>query len=251
MLTPRAVGGVGLDVLGEAVVAGEGAREDHPGVVTERVGQSPAIGQLGSERGGLVAHHQRDPGVAQRIEAGADRQTGRVVERLVAGGVDRELLDDVERRVAAGELDDLGGIVDGLEARTAGLALDQPGDVHVGHARPRRVGQRVDELLSGENSGDVGVVEGLLDPREAERGAGDDHRLGIDASAGRGRLSPQVPAGGRRRRFGSVDPQPLLDDAGEQLSQLHDAIVGRRRCRGGRRRNRGRRHGYCGGRGGG
>ena len=242
VLTACAVGHVGLDVLGEAVVAGEGAREDHAGVVAERVGQSPTIGQLGSEGGGLVAHHQRDAGIAEGVESGTDRQPGRVVERLVAGGVDRELLDDVERSVTSGELDHLGGVVDRLEARSARLALDQPGDVHVGHACPRCIGERVDELLSVEDSGDVSVVEGVLDPREAECGPGDDHRFGVDPPTGCVRCGRWRRLARRLRRR-PVDPEPFFDHSGEQLTELHDAIVRRAPCGGGGHGSRRRRHG--------
>ena len=58
------------------------------------------------------------PGVAQRVEAGADGQPGAVVERLVAVGVDAELLDQVERTGAGGQLDDVVGAVDGVEPGT-------------------------------------------------------------------------------------------------------------------------------------
>ena len=104
MLAPRTVGDVGLDVLGEPVVARERAGEDHAGVVAHRVGQAPAVGELGAERGGLVAHHQRDAGVAQCVEAGADREPCGRIERLVARRVDGELLHDVQRRVRPASL---------------------------------------------------------------------------------------------------------------------------------------------------
>ncbi len=119
MLAPGAIGSVRLDVLGEPVVAGERRREDDAGVVAQGVGQPPSVGELGAERGRLVAHHERDAGVAQRVETGADRQPGGGVECFVAGGLDGELLDDVERGVATGQLHDVGRVVDRLEAGSA------------------------------------------------------------------------------------------------------------------------------------
>ena len=100
-LAAAAVEGSSPPGLGEAVVTGEGRGEDDAGLVAQRLGQAPAVGQLGAERRGLVAHDERDAGVAQRVEAGADGQPGRRVEGLVAGRVDAELLDDVEGRVHA------------------------------------------------------------------------------------------------------------------------------------------------------
>ena len=98
------------------------------------------VGELRSQRGRLVAHHQRYAGIAQRVEAGADRQPRRDVESLVARGIDGELLHHVERCVPAGELDHLRRVVDGLEHRAAGFLLDKARDVHVGHAPLRGLG---------------------------------------------------------------------------------------------------------------
>ena len=75
--------------------------------------------------------HQRDPGVAQRVEAGADGQPGDASSAGIAVGVDAELVAEVERTGAAGQLDHIVGAVDRLEAPLAVVALDQPGDVLV------------------------------------------------------------------------------------------------------------------------
>ena len=179
-----AVDVVALELIGEVVQAGEGGGEDDAGVVAHRLRQPPPVGQLGAQCRGLVVQHQRDAGVAQRVEAGADRQPGRRVQRRVAVGVDAELADHIERCAAAGQLDDLGFVVDRLERGVAGRALDQAGDVLVEHLAAQPVRDRVDELLAVEDAGDVLVVEDPLGPGQAERRAGDHHRLG----------------GGRRRR---------------------------------------------------
>ena len=100
-LAAAAVERVALDGLGEPVVAGERRGEDDAGLVPQRLGQPPAVGQLGAERRGLVAHDERDAGVAHGVEPGPDRQPRRGVEGLVAGLVDPELLDDVEGCVHA------------------------------------------------------------------------------------------------------------------------------------------------------
>ena len=51
-----------------------------PGVVAQRLRQHPPGRELGALVGGLVAHDQRNPRVAQRIEPGADGERGVDVE---------------------------------------------------------------------------------------------------------------------------------------------------------------------------
>ena len=238
LLAARAILRVGLQLLGEAVAARERAREHDSGVVAQRVGQAPAVGQLRAERRRLVAHHQRQAGVAHRIEPGAERQPRRHVERLVARRLDGELLHDVEGRVAAGELDDLRRVVDRLEGRAADVALDEARDAHVDHAAAHLGRHRADELLAREDAADVGVVEDALHARQAERGTGDHQRLGVVAGAHRGgrRCHVQGAGGG----IEAVQPQPLLQHAGEQPAELNDAVVaGERADRGGHRGHRG------------
>ena len=180
-----AVGVVAREVVGEVVEAGEGGGEDDAGVVAHRLRQPPPVGQLGAQRRGLVVHDQRDPGVAQCVEAGTDREPGGGVERGVAGSVDAELADRVERRAAAGEFDDVRLAVYRLEGRLTGGTLDQAGDVPVDHFSAQPVRDRVDELLAVEDAGDVLVVKDPLDSGKAERRAGDHHGFG---SGGRRRL---------------------------------------------------------------
>ncbi len=127
------VGRVALDGLSHPVVTREGRGEHDAGVVAHRLGQAPAVGQLGAEGRRLVTQHERDACVTERVEPGADREASGVVQRLVTAGFDAELLDDVDRGVLAGELDDLGGVVDRLERAAATRVLDEPRDPHVGH----------------------------------------------------------------------------------------------------------------------
>ena len=86
------------------------------GVVAQVVGQAPPLGQPGSEVGGLVVLDQRDAGVVEGIEAGRDRHARRSLEGRGPIGVDAELADRVERLGPGRELDDIGSVVDGLEA---------------------------------------------------------------------------------------------------------------------------------------
>ena len=61
------------------------------------------------------------PASRSASKPGADGQAGDRVERVVASRVDAELRDDVERGVPAGQLDDVGLVVDRLEGRVPGL----------------------------------------------------------------------------------------------------------------------------------
>ena len=74
------VGMIARNDLGERVVTGKRRAENHAGVVAHGVGQSPAVGQLRAFAGGLVAHDQRDAGVAQRVDARRNRQSGNAIQ---------------------------------------------------------------------------------------------------------------------------------------------------------------------------
>ena len=206
--------------MGEVVQAGEGGGEDDAGVVAHRLRQPPPVGQLGAQCRGLVVQHQRDAGVAQRVDTGPDGEPGRRVQRRVAGGVDAELADHIQRCAAAGQLDDLGFVVDRLERGVAGRALDQAGDVPVEHLAAQPVRDRVDELLTVEDAGDVLVIEDPLDPGQAECRAGHHHRLG----------------GGRSRWLGrdggaGFGMQAVLDHVDEVPAQFRVLCVGHRGLR--------------------
>ena len=69
-------------LVGEAVVAREGAREDHARVVAHRLGQQPALGQVLARRRLLVGLDQWNAGLAQGVQAGGHGQLGRDVEGL-------------------------------------------------------------------------------------------------------------------------------------------------------------------------
>ena len=144
-------------------------------------------------------HDERDTGVAQGVEAGPDGEPGGRVESLVALCVHTEVGDHVERPPPAGQLDHIGLVVDGLEGRLAGFALDQPGDALIDHRAPEPVRDGVDELLAVQDPGDVVVIEDPLDAGQAERGSGDDHRLGPAAARPR-----HGGAAGLRRPLGAV-----------------------------------------------
>ena len=141
---------------------------------------------------------ERDAGVAQGVDAGADGELGLPSEGGDPVGVDAELVAEVELAGPAGQLDHVGRAVDRLEA-AAGVALDEPGDVLVEHlvADPRR--DHVDALLAVQDAGDVGVVEDVRRAGQAEGRARDDDRLGRPAAASSTR-SGRAAADERRAR---------------------------------------------------
>ena len=97
LLPPGVVGVIARDLVDESVVAGERGGEDDAGVVAQRVGEHPALGQERAFAGRAVAHHQRDAGVAQRVDAGGDGQPRARVQRRQPFGRDAELRAEVER----------------------------------------------------------------------------------------------------------------------------------------------------------
>ena len=159
--------GVARHLVGHLLEAGERRCVDHPGVVPQLVGERPAVGKLGALGRGLVAQHERDPGVAKRVDAHGDRQLRVAPERGQPLVVDAELLDRVERAGTPGELDHGLEAVDRLELGAAVVALDQPRDVLVEHLAAQAARDHVDSLLAVQEPADVRVVEQPLGAREA------------------------------------------------------------------------------------
>ncbi len=84
LFQPPSSGLVGLEPLDDlriGVVSGEGGAEDDSRVVLHFLGERPPRRKLRPGRGGLVSHHERDPGVAQRLDPGGDGQLGHPVQR--------------------------------------------------------------------------------------------------------------------------------------------------------------------------
>ena len=82
LLDPIAIGVVAGELVGEAVAAGEGAGEDDAGLIAQRFGQHPAIGQIFAGAGALEGLHQRDARLAQRVQTGGHGQLRGHVEGL-------------------------------------------------------------------------------------------------------------------------------------------------------------------------
>ena len=139
---------VAVHLLHETVGPGEGRSEYDAGRVSVGVGQHVAIRQPGAGRGVLVMHHQRDSGVAQRLDSGADRKRARPVERPNAFLRESKLGGEIERPAATRQLDYIVVVVDRLETTPTGFGLDEPRDVLPGDALPLVRRQRLDELLA-------------------------------------------------------------------------------------------------------
>ena len=81
LLAAGVIGVIATHFIGEGIAAGERGSEDHASTVAQRVGQGPAILQLRISCRGLVAHDQRDAGIAQGVEAHRDGELGRTIKR--------------------------------------------------------------------------------------------------------------------------------------------------------------------------
>ncbi len=133
----------------------------------EGVGQSPTLGQLRSLGSGLIAHDQRDAGVAQGVEAGGDRQLRDPVESAYAFGGNSELLFQIESASTARQLDDVRDAADGFEGGVSVIALYQAGNVFVEHGAPEARGNRIDELIAAQDAGDVAIIENVIGSGQA------------------------------------------------------------------------------------
>ncbi len=165
-------------------------------------------------------HDQGDARVAQCVDAGADRQLARLVECRNSVGREAELFGEIDLSGATGEFDHVGLAVDGLEVATTRLRLDQAGDLLVGDALAELHRDGVDELISGQQGGDLVVSEDSVATWQPEAGAGHDHGTAV----GDGRRP-----GASTRWLGSVPTEDLVslgEEVGEDVAQLRDDVTG-------------------------
>ncbi len=154
-------------------------------------------------RRGLVAHDQRDAGIAQGVEANGNRELGDAVEGGAAVGGNAEFIFQIEGASAACQLDDIGDVVDGLEGWSAVVALDQAGDVLVEHGLAQARGDEIDELIAAQNAGEIGVVENVVGSGQAQGSAGDD-----DGNIVRGRV------------LAAMDLPAALENLGKEVAEF-------------------------------
>ena len=84
-------------LAGEVAEPGKAEAKITPVSSRSASGEPPRSGSLVPARRVLVVLDERDAGVAQRVDAGGDRQLRLAPERREAVGVDAELLAEVER----------------------------------------------------------------------------------------------------------------------------------------------------------
>ena len=235
LLAARGVDPEAGQLVSKVVVAGERRGEDDPGAVAQVVGKHPPVGQLAADARRPIVLDERDAGVAQGVDPGADGELGLSSERRDPVGVDAELVAEVELAGPAGQLDDVGRAIDRLEA-PATFALDQPGDVLVEHLLANSRRDHVDPLLTVQDAGDVGVVEDVCRAGQAEGRTRDHDRLGRR----RGIVDPVRPGGSGRgigelesQRIGRVDAETRGVETAESLvegSRITElGVVGRQR----------------------
>src|ERR1039457_5924887 len=148
LLAAGAVLVVTRGLFGERIVTRERGCEDYTGIVSERVGQSPAVGQLRAFAGGLITHHQWNASVTQCVEPGRDGQLSDAVQRGHAVGGNPELLLQIKGASAAGQFYHIAHSVDGLERWPSVVALNQTGDVFVQYRTAETRRDHIDELLA-------------------------------------------------------------------------------------------------------
>ncbi len=144
-----------LHLAGEGVVAAERRREDHRGLILERLGQAPTVGDATLAGGLAVLPDQGNPGIAQSFESRGDRQLIGDLgaeDRLVG---DSEVPGEVERAALSRQLDAAAPVHHRLEPGRAVAILDQAGDALGDDLVLIALAQEVDERLTGEDAADA------------------------------------------------------------------------------------------------
>ncbi len=136
------VGEIARHDLRERVAAGEGGAEDHAGIVAQGVRQAPAIGQLRAFGRRLVAHDQRDTGVAQGVDAGGNGQAGNPVEGSQVLGGNAEFLSRSKAPPRPASLMTSATSSMDSKRRLSLVALHQARDVLVEHGATELAGIR-------------------------------------------------------------------------------------------------------------
>ncbi len=133
------------------------------GVVAHLLRQRPAVGQLGALGGRLVVLHQRDAGVAQRVDPGRDRELGVAAERRSRSACRPRTprRGRAPRRAPASLITSAAPSIVSKRGRAV-VALDQPRDVLVEDLVAQVRGDHVDELLAVQDAREVAVVEDAL-----------------------------------------------------------------------------------------
>ena len=209
----------------EDVVGGEGGRVENSRVVLQRLGQNEP--STASATDPLL---QRDPRIAQALEAGGDGELeGRV------GGQDALVGDspvgEVEASAPAGELDGVAPVADLFEPGGTVAGLHEADDVLLDDAVLLLAVQRVDQALTLEQALDAIVREDAERlARQADREPGDDERLANRAGVvTRARPSPRSRT---RRRSGYAGGAQLFEHTREPLLRGHAVLVcGKRHVR--------------------
>ncbi len=198
------------DLADDVVEARERGREDHAGLVGHGQRQAPTIGQVAAGGGLAVVAHERNAGVAQRLDAGAHRQRGGDVEHLGALAGDAELLGQVEGALAPSQADHLVSRTNRLDAGLTHVALVQAHDVLAQHALAHRLGYGLDKGLASQDAVDVSVVEYAAALAGQAQAHARNHDRSVRSVVGRGR-GPHIAA--------LVQRHALVEESREQPSE--------------------------------
>ncbi len=167
------------DVVHQVVVSGDRRREYDARVPAHVLLQPPVEGKDAAGGGVLVVLHERDARIVERAQAGGDCELGGDVERFGEVLVHSVLALEIEAAHAAGELHDLGQVVDRVEMRVP-VTLHEPDDVLVEHALHDLVGKGIDHVLPVQDPLEAVVEHPVPGPGHPDRDAGDHDALEID-----------------------------------------------------------------------
>ena len=166
-----------LHFAGETVAPGEGAGKDDAGFVAQTLRQHPAIGQEAAGAGALPGLHQRNAGLAQRVQARGHGQLRGDVQRFHQFVRHAVLGAQVEAAGAAGQFDHVAGVGNRLEAAAAIRGLDHTGDMFLRHLAAVALWNQIHKLFPAQNAhGVVGIHDCFVGAGQTQAGAADDDR---------------------------------------------------------------------------
>ena len=197
------------DLVDQVVVAWEGRGEDHAGFVGHGDGKPPAVGQVAAGSGAAIVAYQRNPRIAQRLDARGDGQRRGDVPCLHSLARYPEFLDHIEGAAATGQANNLVYRLDGIQAGFANLALNQANHILLQHAGAEDLGYGIDEGIAPQDAFNIAVVEDVpILPGQAQGRARHDNRSRTGLR--------------QRRRTGAaatVERHALVEKTGKQSSQ--------------------------------
>ena len=155
------------------IIAGESRGEEDSGIVPDLIRKLPSVGKIRSLGRGFIAHDQRDSGVAQSVDPGADCKLGHPIQRGHAVFRKSEIPDEIEFLGAGGKFDHVRHAFDRFELCFTPVGFHKARDIFLNHLTAQVRRDLADEHVAAQDALHIGIVENAVHARKAQRSAGD------------------------------------------------------------------------------